>query len=425
MSDAPVMRSKRIVLALGFLYACGGPNDTPDDGPPDSGIDAPAVPVFRNPVSLSDTDLATQSLQILGADVPGHNDSSCNGCHGLTKQRIRYWRALSDSAMTTCLTDLAVSSQQSAQTMIDCAREMPALATSDFQAKKLGIYATAARLPWFQYTFWVAFGDDNSKLTDFQAHAGMPKNGVTPLTQAQFDIVAEWFVRGLPKLDTTLVTDPPPNTCEPSISADVAMHVTAMATAGWRTVNRNNNMNMFGCGAQTDPNNPDSDGDGINDGVEDADQDGALEVNETDPTESNLNLDSDGDGLLDIVENGDTGGTNQTDPFNRDSDEDGIVDGIEDANRDGSFDEGPETDPNNTVSDRLCDGVRTVVDVCVSGEDNDNNGQQDSDETDHAMPTPTTMPSATALRCSTATIRASATAASTTMMFATATRPIR
>ncbi len=250
------MGSPRVVLALGFLYACGGgSSDAPDAGIPDASIDAPGLPVFRNPVTLDDTVLATQSLQILGADVPGANESSCNGCHGLTKQRLRYWRALSDSAMATCLTDLSVSSQQSAQTMIDCMREMPALATSDFQSKKLGIYATAARLPWFQYAFWVAFGADSSTLTDFQAHAGMPKDGIPPLTQPQFDIIAEWFVRGLPELDRVLVTDPPPTSCEPGISADVSTHVAAMETTGWRAKNIGTQMAMFGCGAETDPRN--------------------------------------------------------------------------------------------------------------------------------------------------------------------------
>jgi len=255
MSDALVMGSKRVVLALGFLYACGGSSDAPDAGPPDSSIDAPMAPVFRNPVSLSDTDLATQSLQILGADVPDANTSSCNGCHGLTKQRLRYWRALSDTAMTSCLTDLAVGSQASAQTMIDCVREMPTLPTSDFQSKKLGIYATAARLPWFQYAFWVAFGDDDSKLTDFRSHAGMPKDGLPTLTQAQFDIIAEWFVRGLPELDRALVTDPPPSTCDAGVSADVPAHIALMETTGWRAINTQSQMAMFGCGAETDPRN--------------------------------------------------------------------------------------------------------------------------------------------------------------------------
>ena len=252
-SDARVMGSKRALLAFGFLYACGGPSAEPDAGTPDSSIDAPMVPVFRNPISLSDTDLATQSLQILGADVPGANDSSCNGCHGLTKQRLRYWRALSDTALTTCLTDLSLATPAAAQTTIDCVREIPNLGTSDFQSKKLGIYATAARLPWFQYAFWLANGDDATKLTDFKSHAGMPKDGGTPLTQAQFDVVAEWFVRGLPELDRTLITDPPPNSCEPGISADVQTHVTQLATTGWRAINAQSQMAMFGCGTATDP----------------------------------------------------------------------------------------------------------------------------------------------------------------------------
>ncbi|CAN5919029.1 hypothetical protein BH11MYX3_BH11MYX3_28150 [soil metagenome] len=210
--------------------------------------------MFRNPVALPDDQLATQALQLLGAQVSGANTSSCNGCHGMTKQHLRYWRALSDTSMTTCLTDLSVSSQQSARQMIDCMRSMPTLPDSDFATKKLGIYATAARLPWFAYTFWMAYGDEfPTKLAQFQAESGMPKEGVTPLTQPQFDIVAEWFVRGLPGLDATLVTDPPPSICESGISSEVTAHVAAQATTSWRKVNAMNQMAMFGCGTATDP----------------------------------------------------------------------------------------------------------------------------------------------------------------------------
>ena len=241
-------------LVLVLLVACGGSSAAPDAGPADSSIDAPVAPVFRNPVSLDDQTLATQALQILGAQVAGANPSSCNGCHGMTRQHLRTWRALSDTAMSSCLTDLQVSSPQNAKRMIDCLRTMPAIDTSDFATKNLGIYATAARLPWFEFTFWMAYGDEGpAKLAEFQAAAGMPKEGVAPLTQEQFDIVAEWFVRGLPKLDATLVTDPPPSTCDASISADVGAHVNAMTTTSWRTVNASNHMNMFGCGAATDP----------------------------------------------------------------------------------------------------------------------------------------------------------------------------
>lgn len=246
---------RALVLGLVLVIGCGGGGgDQPDAAPADSSIDAPMAPVFRNPVSLPDDQLALQALQILGAQVTGTNTSSCNGCHGMTKQHLRYWRALSDTSMTTCLTDLSVQSQDSARKMIDCMRAMPTLPDSDFDTKKLGIYATASKLPWFQYTFWMAYGDEGSaKLQLFQTEAGMPKEGVAPLTQAQFDIVAEWFSRGLPSLESALVTDPPPSNCEPGISSDVSQHVTDQAITGWRAVNRMNQMAMFGCGTETDP----------------------------------------------------------------------------------------------------------------------------------------------------------------------------
>lgn len=245
----------RRALLVVLMIGCGGGgnHETPDAAPADAAIDAWTVPVFRNPVNLPDAQLAMAALQIMGAPVPGAHAGSCSDCHGLTRQNLRYWRGLSDTSMTSCFTDLAVTSAESAQTMIDCMRSMPAIATSDFSTKKLGIYATAAHLPWMQYTFWRAYGDAGAqKLADLQKVASMPKDR-TPLTQADFDILAEWYARGLPMLDETLPADPAPSTCTPSISSDVAAHVTAMATQGWRAQNAINMMAMHGCGTATDP----------------------------------------------------------------------------------------------------------------------------------------------------------------------------
>jgi len=240
-------------LLLVALVGCGSSHsgNSPDAAPPDVAIDAPVAPVFRNPVTLPDDQLAQQALTILGASGGG---TECNACHGMTRQHLRYWRALTDTSMSSCLTDLAVTSQQSAQQMIDCLRTMPSVPTSDFAVQHLGVAAAAARLPWFQYTFWRAYGDQGqAKLADFIAQAGMPKDTVPPLTQPQFDIVAEYFARGLPMLDTVLPQDPAPSTCTPGISADVAAHTTQLATTGWRAVNRDNMMAMFDCGTATDP----------------------------------------------------------------------------------------------------------------------------------------------------------------------------
>lgn len=234
-----------VVVIVIASAACGNEGGTPAQ-PDATTVDAAVAPVFRNPVSLPDDQLAQQSLDIL---------KGCSNCHGITRQRVRYWRALSDNAMTTCLTDLSLPDQTTAQKTIDCARAMPESGVSDFQTTKLGIYATATHLPWFQFAFWRAYGDGATQpMAQFNEQLGMPKEG-TPLTQEQFDIVAEWFARGVPLLDETLPADPAPNTCTAGISSAVATHVSTMATQGWRAVNHDTMMAMFGCGTETDPKN--------------------------------------------------------------------------------------------------------------------------------------------------------------------------
>lgn len=101
----------------------------------------------------------------------------------------------------------------------------------------------------------------------------------------------------------------------------------------------------------TDPNDTDTDDDGIPDGSEDANLNAALDAGETDPR----NADSDGDGIQDGTELGltldsigpDTNPDNfvpdkdpdtTTNPLLADSDEDGIDDGAEDSNHNGIVD---------------------------------------------------------------------------------------
>jgi hypothetical protein len=243
------MRRLLAVLACAFAgAACGDNRIAPDAAVvPDSG-----VPVLRNAVDLPDDQLALQSLQLLGANVTGA-ESRCNECHGLTRQRIRYWRALTDVATATCFAEPSLPSQTSARAAIDCMRSMPAVPGSDFATGKLGIYAAGAHLPWFAHAFDVAAADP-AELAAFQARVQMPPaGGPAPLTQTQLDIVAEWFARGVPLLDETLPLDPAPESCTPGISSAVGAHVTAMKQTGWRAVNRGNGMSMHGCGSASDP----------------------------------------------------------------------------------------------------------------------------------------------------------------------------
>jgi len=147
-----------------------------------------------------------------------------------------------------------------------------------------------------------------------------------------------------------------------------------------------------GTGCQpTDPVDVDSDGDGIHDGVEDADRDGVVDSSETDPN----NADSDGDGMCDgptrniagvcaggedLNANGvvDTGETDPRAPgtASADGDHDGVPDSVENGSACLSASD-PDTD-----DDGLCDGPLAVAGVCAAGEDLNHNGRVESGETD-------------------------------------------
>jgi hypothetical protein len=107
-------------------------------------------------------------------------------------------------------------------------------------------------------------------------------------------------------------------------------------------------------GQQTDPNNPDTDGDGIPDGIEvgavgPVDGSGCAFTGDADPTSitSPVTADSDGDGVPDGVEDANHNGRldpGETDPNCGDSDGDGLTDGMEDKDADGVVNPG-ESDP--------------------------------------------------------------------------------
>lgn len=154
---------------------------------------------------------------------------------------------------------------------------------------------------------------------------------------------------------------------------------------------------MTGCTFNIDV---DSDDDGVSDGEEDANGNGAVDPGETDPCTS----DTDGDGVADGIELGqavpipdpdgvgpvlgtnlalfvpDADPSTVTSPTRQDTDGDGYADGIEDANRNGRLDVG-ESDPASGAStpapDTDGDGVADSSDNCLLTA---NATQLDSDE---------------------------------------------
>jgi MYXO-CTERM domain-containing protein len=134
----------------------------------------------------------------------------------------------------------------------------------------------------------------------------------------------------------------------------------------------------------TDPLNPDSDGDGLCDGGEtvegvceegeDTNNNGEVDEGETDPNDTDTDDSGVDDGTEVLID--------MTDPLNpvddevdEDSDEDGLPTAAEIANGTDPLD--PDTD-----GDGLCDGGVDVADICVAGEDLDGDGVVDDGETD-------------------------------------------
>jgi hypothetical protein len=235
------------LLAL-FTVACGddGNSVAADAAPPDAFVpDAAIAPAFFTPRDdLSDDELADQALTLLGQGAEGE---SCQDCHGVTRQRLYHWRALSDTALGGCMSDHTNTDPEAARTMIDCLRADadPAMA---FHAARLGIFTTGAHLEYFEFMFERAYGSDYAtEYEEFLARLAMPQGSAPVYTQAEFDIVASWFTRGVPLTDAKLPPDPAPSECTPGVSASVSDHVAEMAVSGWRAVNEQNGILMFGC----------------------------------------------------------------------------------------------------------------------------------------------------------------------------------
>jgi hypothetical protein len=143
--------------------------------------------------------------------------------------------------------------------------------------------------------------------------------------------------------------------------------------------------------SRTNPNSRDTDGDGLEDGVEDSNQDGAAVNTLGDSTTSGAgetdpgNPDTDGDGLSDGDEVNATGplaGIGPTDPLDRDSDDGGTQDGTEvlaDATRPGPGN-GADDNAADTDGDGLSKSQETVLGTDPDDADTDQDGIDDGRE---------------------------------------------
>jgi hypothetical protein len=256
------LASALFVSLLGIgVVACGGNSDNPDGNPgdppdaptadadttPDAGPDVP--PVFYNPVDMADGPLALAALQRLGAPVTGA-DNRCNQCHSLTNAHLRRWGD-DAAAAYPCIENVNLGAQTSSLAAVECLNELGDEA--GIRARDLGAFSAAGRLDFFERLYRVAYQSGNSpEWQAFRDAVPMPTTLANSLDQGEFDVVAEWVLRGQPRLDELV---PPDSTgdCTPSITSEVSTRVNALATTGWRAVNEANGLSMYGCAGAATP----------------------------------------------------------------------------------------------------------------------------------------------------------------------------
>jgi hypothetical protein len=238
-----------MLLAAALGGGCGDAPlglTTATDVNPATGWNPPAL---RGSVTLSDTELALDALSVLGSADVG-SDGRCSSCHVLGRPTLTRWSALTDAFSQDCLANPTLANATEVGGMRECFgthAKGPTLSPASF-----GIYAAAAHLPWFSFVFEHA-GDAAGMPTsdwrvehaDFVARVGMPRAG-QPLSQQEFDLVAEWFARGLPGL-FELVPEDAGEECSAALSPRLTAHVLDMGERGWKAKNEQTPLLMFGC----------------------------------------------------------------------------------------------------------------------------------------------------------------------------------
>lgn len=207
------------------------------------------APVLSSSMSLGDDELAQRALTLLGSAAVGA-EGSCRNCHSLGRATLTRWQASSSLFVAECASNGTLSDQSSVDAMVACFRARSQKPSGAFTAAQFGIYSAAAHLPWFTFLFEHAteFSADWQAEHDlFIDRVGMPRAG-RRFSQGDFDVVAEWFSRGLPRL-FDLVPEEAGEDCTPGLAPSLFAHVSDMQVAGWRAQNEQVPLLMFGCDA--------------------------------------------------------------------------------------------------------------------------------------------------------------------------------
>lgn len=248
MRLAPLLSS---ALVLGSLTAIASAPSIGCTGSTDEEVGA-----AEQAATVQDLRIAKEVISLLGGEN-GH----CKNCHQITPTRLRAWGNTMKDVDDACFAPGNLTPTE----RVNCLRSTPTNPSSNFSARRLGLYAAGASGDAFKDLFESAFpaATWTAEFATFAQRAAMPRSG-TALTAAEFAKLKDWVLRGMPQLDEAFaagdagpdasdIDAPAPPTCTPKTTPELAAHLAAMKTQGWGARLADEATPMFGCGNAATP----------------------------------------------------------------------------------------------------------------------------------------------------------------------------
>ena len=207
--------------------------------------------------AISEKELATKALQIMGAKVEGAQQQ-CNRCHDINQATLKKWQ--DDEKKTV---EFLSDESKSQDERINYMRRDPTDATSTFAPAKLGFlsagthFGGSATLDKTKTPTAYKRGEMLKKLfkgkdavyKQFREQTLMPIEAeYDRLTASEFDTISSWMEKGLPKMGDLLREEPRPTSCTDDF-AGLRAHASEMKTKGWEAKNKEDGVLMFACPA--------------------------------------------------------------------------------------------------------------------------------------------------------------------------------
>ena len=207
--------------------------------------------------ALTDDELAVKALSIMGAKVEGAQQQ-CNRCHDVNTATLKKWAEDHNKTIAFLSDD-----SKSVDERINYMRRDPGDPTSTFAPAKLGFLSAGTHFggtatvnkdrhpTTFKHAAILGklFAGKEDELAKFKTNTLMPiEPEYDRLAAPEYEAIASWIDKGMPKLKELLPEEARPTTCTDDF-AQLKQHASDLKSKSWASINKDNRVPMFACDA--------------------------------------------------------------------------------------------------------------------------------------------------------------------------------